>query len=137
MTNQKMMIVVEIEIPRQTIEDVFVNALEGGSNYWYWLPDEAVDKIRAAVPSSVEPVLSVAMSMAILDHGVEVPIHDVENEDDCLGVISIKTLRNRLQLLASNMDYKWAFDEVMRDGGDASSCDVWMQYMSFGEVIFG
>jgi hypothetical protein len=60
-----LMIVVEREVPRQVIEDVFVTALEGGSNYWYFLPDEAIDLIRKAVPKSVDPYQSTAISKAI------------------------------------------------------------------------
>ena len=137
MSTNQMMIVVETEIPRQIIEDVFVTALEGGSNYWYFLPDHAVDLIRKEVPTDAEPIFSIAMAKAVLDHGVEVPIHDVYDEDDELGVISMKTLQERLQKLVKDPGYKWAFDEVMQTHGDATSCDIWMQYMSFGEVIFG
>ena len=130
-----LMIVVEREVPRQVIEDVFVTALEGGSNYWYFLPDEAIDLIRKAVPKSVDPYLSTAISKAILDHGVEVPIHDAEEEDSEVGVISLKTIQERLQKLAT--ECQWAFDNEMEGNGDASSSDVWMQYMAMGEVVFG
>jgi len=131
----KLMIVVKKEVPRQVIEDVFVTALEGGSNYWYFLPEESVKAIRKAVPKSVDPYLSTAISKAIIDHGVEVPIHDAENEDDELGVISLKTMAERIQKLAT--ECQWAFDQEMQENGDASSSDAWLQYLSFGEIIFG
>lgn len=129
------MIVINTEIPRQVIEDVFVTALEGGSNYWYFLPEKSVNAIRKAVPKSVEPYLSIAISKAIIDHGVEVGINDAEDEDEELGVISMKTMPERLQKLFT--ESKWAFDNEIDGSGDASSSDVWLQYMAFGEVIFG
>ena len=129
------MIVINTEIPRQVIEDVFVTALEGGSNYWYFLPEKSVNAIREAVPKSVEPYLSIAISKAIIDHGVEVGINDAEDEDEELGVISMKTMPERLQKLST--ESKWAFDNEIDEKGDASSSDVWLQYMAFGEVIFG
>jgi len=129
------MIVINTEIPRQVIEDVFVTALEGGSNYWYFLPEKSVNAIRKAVPKSVEPYLSIAISKAIIDHGVEVGINDAEDEDEELGVISMKTMPKRLQKLST--ESKWAFDNEIDGSGDASSSDVWLQYMAFGEVIFG
>lgn len=130
------MIVIQKEIPRQVIEDVLVTALEGGSNYWYYLPDRSIDAILKAVPKEVDPYLSTAISKAILDHGVEVAICDVENDDEELGVISMKTLQERLQKLATSDGYKWAFDAEMNGDGDAESSDVWMQFMAMGEVQF-
>ena len=129
------MIVINTEIPRQVIEDVFVTALEGGSNYWYFLPEKSVNAIRKAVPKSVEPYLSIAISKAIIDHGVEVGINDAEDEDEELGVISMKTMPERLQKLFT--ESKWAFDYEIDGSGDASSSDIWLQYMAFGEIIFG
>lgn len=129
------MIVIKTDVPRQVLEDVFVTALEGGSNYWYYLPEESIKAIRDAVPKSVEPCLSIAISKAIIDHGVPVGINDAENEDDELGVISMNTMAERLQILAT--ESKWAFDQEIEGNGDASSSDVWLQYMAFGEVIFG
>jgi len=129
------MIVVKTAIPRQIIESVFVTALEGGSNYWYFLPEASVKAIREAVPKSVDPYLSTAISKAIIDHGVEVAINDAENEDEELGVISMRTMPERLQKLYT--EAQWAFDQEMQENGDASSSDVWMQYMAFGEVVFG
>lgn len=129
------MIVINTEVPRQVIEDVFVTALEGGSNYWYFLPEKSVNAIREAVPKSVEPYLSIAISKAIIDHGVEVGINDAEDEDEELGVISMKTMPERLHKLFT--ESKWAFDYEIDGSGDASSSDVWLQYMAFGKIIFG
>lgn len=131
---EHLMIVVKTEIPRQIIENVFVTALEGGSNYWYFLPEKSVKAIRDAVPKSVEPYLSAAITKAILDHGVEVAIHDAEDEDEEVGVISLKTMTERLQKLAT--DCKNIFDIEMREEGDADSSDVWIQYMAMGEVVY-
>ena len=131
------MIVAHREIPRSVIENVFVTALEGGSNYWYFLNSDAIDAIRKAVPKSVDPYLSTAISKAILDHGVEVPVSDAEDEENILGVISLKTMNERLTALANDKGAKWAFDYEMNDEGDASSSDVWFQYMTMGAVEFG
>ena len=69
-------------VKREVLEDVFVTALEGGSNYWYYLPEESIKAIRKAVPKSEDPYLSTAILKAILDHDVKVPINDAENEDE-------------------------------------------------------
>lgn len=133
----EMRIKIEKEIPRQVLEDIFVTAIEGGSNYWYFLSDEAVAKIRKAVSVDSEPYLSIAISKAILDFGVDVPINDAENEDEVLGTISKETMQDRLQLLSDDAQYKYALESELNEEGDAYSSDIVFQYLSFGEVIFG
>jgi len=61
-------------IEREVLENVFVTALEGGSNYWYLIPSKELKKIREAVPKTEEAALSMAMFIAIFDKGVEVAI---------------------------------------------------------------
>jgi hypothetical protein len=68
-------------VSREVLEDVFVTAIEGGSNYWYFLPEHSIKLIRNAVPREEDPYLSTAILKAILDHDVKVAINDAENED--------------------------------------------------------
>ena len=132
-----MRIKIEKEIPRQVLEDIFVTAIEGGSNYWYFLSDDAIAKIRKAVSVESEPYLSIAISKAILDFGVNVPINDAENEKEVLGTISKTTMQDRLQLLSDDAQYKYALESELNEEGDAYSSDIVFQYLSFGKVIFG
>ena len=123
-------------VKREVLEDIFVTALEGGSNYWYYLPEESIEKIRKAVPKSQDPYLSTAIVKAILDHDVKVAINDAENEDEVIGVITRGTLQARLQLL-SDSNERWALERHMREQGDAGSADVVFQYLTMGEVVYG
>lgn len=124
-------------ISREILEDIFVTALEGGSNYWYYLPDSSVKAIRKAVPKSKDPYLSTAILKAILDHDVKVVIEDAENEGEVIGVITRSTMEPRLQLLAESKENKWALERHLRENGDAGSADVVFQYMTLGEVVYG
>lgn len=126
----------EIELSREVLEDIFVTAIEGGSNYWYFLSKDAVKRIRQAVSREQVPYLSVAMLNAVLDHGVAVPINDVENEEDIVGWISIETMQQRLQDLY-NSENRWAIERHINEEGDADSADVVFQYMTMGEAIYG
>jgi hypothetical protein len=125
------------DVPREVLENVFVTALEGGSNYWYFLSEEAISLIRKAVPRSDERYISIAMFKAIIDHGVDVPVNDSENEDDVLGVASKKTMGERLQKLYNNEGCKWALETELKEEGDADSSDVVFQFIVMGEVVFG
>lgn len=127
---------VKINISREVLEDVFVTALEGGSNYWYFLPDHSIEAIRRAVPKEEDPYLSTAILKAILDHDVKVAVNDADDEDEVIGVITKGTMQNRLQMLADSPN-KWALDAHIKEEGDADSADIVFQYITMGEVIYG
>lgn len=131
-----MEITINQSISREVLEDIFVTALEGGSNYWYYLPEESIIAIRKAVPKSEDPYLSTAILKAILDHDVKVLVNDAEQEDELIGIISKSTMQARLQLL-SDSDSRWALESHVREEGDASSADVVFQYLAMGEVVYG
>jgi len=126
----------EIELDREVLEDIFVTALEGGSNYWYFLSEDAVKRIRQVVRKSDEPYLAVAILKAVLDHGVAIPINDAENEEDIVGWISIETMQQRLQDLY-NSENRWAIERHINEEGDADSADVVFQYLAMGEAVYG
>jgi hypothetical protein len=126
----------EIELSREVLEDIFVTAIEGGSNYWYFLSKDAVKRIRQVVSREQVPYLSVATFIAVIDHGVAVPINDVENEEDIVGWISIETMRQRLQDLY-NSENRWAIERHINEEGDADSADVVFQYLAMGEAVYG
>jgi hypothetical protein len=130
-----MTITINQEIERQVLEDIFVTALEGGSNYWYYLSEDAIKLIRDAVPKSEDPYLSTAILKAI-EKGVEVPINDAEDEEEVLGTISLKTMQERLQKLSRSRNSN-ALMAHIKEEGDADSADIVFQYLAFGEIVFG
>jgi hypothetical protein len=134
--SNKMEIKIIQGVKREVLEDVFVTALEGGSNYWYFLPEESIKAIRKAVPKEEDPYLSTAILKAILDHDVKIAVNDAENEDEVIGVITRGTMQARLQLL-SDSNERWALERHMREEGDAGSADVVFQYLTMGEVVYG
>jgi hypothetical protein len=131
-----MEIKINIKIDRQVIEDIFVTALEGGSNYWYYLGKEAIIRIRSAVPKKEDPYLSSAITKAILDHGVTVPINDAEDEDEVVGEISLETMGTRLQKMVDEGYYDVIKAHINGDG-DADSADIIFQFLAMGEVVYG
>ena len=123
-------------IDREVLEDIFVTAIEGGSNYWYHISEDTYGKIRKVVSKSEEPYLAVAVLTAVLDHGIEVTINDAENEEDEVGWINKETMQERLQDLY-NSDYRWALESHMNEEGDSESADIVFQYIVIGEAIYG
>lgn len=122
---------------RELLEDIFVTALEGGSNYWYYINKENVQKVRDAVPKTVDPYFSTAILTAILDHDVSVDIHDKENPSEKLGALNKDILKERLEDISKNSKYRWAYEAHDEEQGDADSADVVFQYLLLGDVWFG
>jgi len=132
---------IQQDVPADVLENIFVTAIEGGSNYWYHLDNNEVDKIRKAVPKDVEPSLSVALFKAVYNHGVTIAVHDKESYDyddefgEILGELSMTTMANRLQKLVDDGN-QWALIGEINEHGDAESSDAIFQYLVMGEVVF-
>jgi len=126
----------EVEIDKEILEDIFVTAIEGGSNYWYYIPQSTVLSVRSVVSKEKERCLSVAIFKAMYDFDVDIVINDIENPNEILGVISKKTLQRRLQSLLKDAEYRYALEEEMKEQGDADTSDIIFQYLTMGEVVF-
>jgi len=133
-----MKINIQKEVSRDVLENIFVTALEGGSNYWYYINPPNCRKIRDAVSREDEKDFSMAFAKAILDKGVSVEIHDIEDiyNDEPIGVINEDTIMQGLQKMVDEGD-GWALFDEIAEQGDATSSDVCFQYMALGEVVYG
>jgi hypothetical protein len=133
-----MRINIEKEVSRDVLENIFVTALEGGSNYWYYINPPNCRKIRDAVSKEEEPSFSMALAKAILDHNVSVEIHDIEDiyNDEPIGIINEQTIMDGLQKMVDAGD-GWALFDEIAEQGDATSSDMCFQYMALGEVVYG
>jgi hypothetical protein len=129
-------ITIRQEVPRSVLENVFVTAIEGGSNYWYYLSNSAVKLIREAVPKEQEPYLAVAMLKAVLDHNVIVPINDAEDELEVVGHLSNATIQKRLNILSKDKGLKWCLEAELSGNGDAETSDVVFQFLTMGEYTY-
>lgn len=130
-----MNIEVKRKISREVLENVFVTAIEGGSNYWYFLRDDTIAVIRSYVPKELDPCISTAILKA-LEKGLVIEIHDAEDEDSLVGELNIDTFATRLQKLYDDTNYSSALALEIEGNGDAYSSDVVFQYLAMGEVIY-
>jgi len=131
-----MQIKVTREIPREILENVFITALEGGSNYWYFIGRDAIKIITEAVPNQKGLSFSEAIFKAVMDHGCELPIRDSDDASEVIGTLSARTMQERLQALSENEDYSWVIEAELSEEGDACSSDIMFQAMCLGEVIY-
>jgi len=110
-------------------EDLLVGALEGGSNYWYYLPDlSAIKGIKKGEPTAIRIFESVKK-------GAIIPVHDCENEDEKLGELSMESIKKGEALMKEKSPEHWK--NAISDNSDAETADVWFQYVVLGELTFG
>ena len=129
------MIEIKRTFDKQFVEDVIVTALEGGSNYWYYLTDATVKAIKTATPEMNGEPLSIRFTAA-LDNGLEIDIHDYEDPREKLGTISKATMGDRTQkLIDDGYGDRLGHDEEFE--GDGDDADIIFQYWVLNDIVYG
>jgi len=132
-----MKINVTIDVSRETLENIFITAIEGGSNYWYYLGKESIETINNVCPKASGMALSERLFAAVYDYDAVVPIYDIEDiEGEPLGVLNKETIKERLEKCA-NSGNMWALQDEINERGDATSSDVVFQYLVLNDYIYG
>jgi hypothetical protein len=124
------MLKIELEVPKEKIESMLCNALEGGSNYWYFLPDTEMLK-----DTKSEFFVEKIIEYIIANPDAKIPVHDWEAQDEHLGDITLENIKRGTKLLAEKNPK--AYDNMMQDYADAGDSDVWFQYVVLGEIVYG
>jgi len=123
-----------VPITNDMIDNVFVTAVEGGSNYWYLIPDKAYNVIKLLEPKAP---ISIGLARAVMVHKVDIDIHDAENDDELLGTLSYNKIKERLETAHEDEDIMRHLMAIVSDDYDAENADVVFQYLVMGEVIYG
>jgi hypothetical protein len=126
----------EINVSRLILENIFFEAIEGGSSYWCSMNKGSYKKIREALSHQDEPDISLATLKAVLDHGVTVYVNDAVNGER-VGTLSKETFEARLNELANSEDYSYSLFNYLGGSGDANDADIIFQYLCIGEVVYG
>lgn len=133
-----------ISLPK--LNDIITTAVEGGSNYWYLFNEKADKIIRAykgkQVPEIHETCFYGTFSEAILPAimaGEQIPVHDIEESEEQIGILSLENLQTRLQKMADDKrsELEFIYEDSDDDDYDASDADVIFQYLCLGEIVYG
>jgi hypothetical protein len=132
-----MTIDLKIDVTRETLENIFITAIEGGSNYWYYIGDDAVRAVNSVCPRASGMAFSERLFTAVYDYDVAVPIHDIEDIDgEPIGVINKETFKERLERCA-NEGGMWALQQEIDEQGDATTSDAVFQYLALNDLVYG
>ena len=124
----------------QTIFNLLVTALEGGSNYWYYLADLSMLPPKSYVPNSPEiekgfETCLVSRIWEAVCNGETIPVYDIENEDEELGKFNIESINKGLELMLQEGSEHFA--DALAENEDADTGDIFFQFCVMGEVVFG
>ena len=111
--------------------DLIITAIEGGSNYWYFLDNEACDIINQYKDKGM--AFSEAILPAINDEN-KIPIHDCET-GDLLGYLSKESIEKGEESMYK--EFSDHFSNSLNENWDAETADVWFQLCVMGELVYG
>lgn len=132
-----MTIDLKLDISREVLESIFITAIEGGSNYWYYIGEEAVRAINSVCPRASGMAFSERVFTAVYDYGIEVALHDIEDiNGEPIGVLSKDTFKERLERCA-NEGAMWALQQEIDEQGDATTSDAVFQYLALNDLVYG
>lgn len=129
---------------KEDIINLFVDALEGGSNYWYHirhLPNEISYKAKEMGQS-----VSEAIGEYILKGGY-VQFYDAEEEYDeddytethsdngLLGTVDMDSILEAITII--KRDYPDVWENILDEQYDANDADIFLQLCVMGDVVFG
>jgi hypothetical protein len=126
------------QLTQELLETVLCGALEGGSNYWYYLGDIDSKHFTKGVPL----VDNLAKSF-FLDNEYALKVYDIESVDEdedednaeLLGEVNASSIIRAFELLEQS--YPQAYHNIMNENEDADDCDIWFQLAVMGDVVYG
>jgi hypothetical protein len=144
----KKQILISTEIDgAQLVEDTIVTAIEGGSNYWYWVKveenwfevakryDIAEAKKETPPRLSLSP-FSMLIANALMNvENFQMNVYDLEDTDERLGTLSKESFVRGCEICATKYPHVW--ENFMTASFDADDADVLFQLAVMGDVVFG
>ena len=108
--------------------DMIITAMEGGSNYWYFL---------------TVPYQPTKWEKQINDKTLCIKVYDIEEhtyaaarfEDvEPLGVLTYQSIKSGIEKMIT--DWPHAFQRWMDESYDAQDADIFLQLCCMGEVVY-
>lgn len=117
-----------------------IDAIEGGSNYWYLFGRDSDRIIRKYIGVRKDfhgelfySTFSEAIMTAIVE-GETIPIYDIETSE-MLGKLCLSSIEEGEKKMYAEQPHH--FGNILVENNDAETADVWFQYCVMGEIVFG
>ncbi len=123
---------IAVKVPENIIEGILVTALEGGSNYW--LRVDKVSEWKNTQPQRKEPNYLPSYITTPLSKTGVLAVIDLEDKDKKLQLTREKIVSG-LKVMAEKEPQH--FGDMMKEDGDSTTGDVFLQCALFSEVKYG
>lgn len=143
-------------LTKEDIKDLFVTALEGGSNYWYYM--DLPDNIKSYGQSISEAVGEYIMQGGKIyfydnelrdevlnnldngDYNIEGDIIDQKSFDEdidetYLGYVNMDKILEAITTIKN--DYPEVWENILLEQEDANDADIFLQLCVMGEIVYG
>lgn len=123
----------KLEITEDILSNIFVTAIEGGSDYWAYITrSDAFKKFKETSKeySFSENVLKFALS------GGSMVVEDIQDEGEILGSINEANICIGLNTLLNSPNKQHLF-AMLNEDYDAENADVCFQYIVLNELVYG
>jgi hypothetical protein len=138
LTDKLMTISMPVDITKEMVMDMLVDALEEGSNYWY-------SKAHYILPDGIEyedfrpdgKFADVNKYYHPLEIVPFVPscYLTVEDDEGKVHKLGLEEIVRGLELMKNKHTQHWL--DFVTGNADADTADVWFQLCLFGEVVYG
>ena len=123
------------EISDAIISDQLCTALEGGSNYWYFIGDMNRKYFKKG-----DTLVDNLTRSFMADKNYKLPIYDVESAEefedmDKLGDVTYDSMANAFSIMSK--DYPRQLGNILSGNYDSDDSYVWFQIATMGEVVYG
>lgn len=125
---------ISFNITEEQLSDQLCTALEGGSNYWYYLGD--IDRTHFI---KGETLVDNLVRSFMADKEYKLPVYDLESADgfedmDKLGDVTYESMANAFGIMSK--EYPSQLGNILTGNYDADDSDVWFQLATMGSVEF-
>jgi hypothetical protein len=126
---------ITFNISEEAISDQLCTALEGGSNYWYYLGDVDITHFING-----ETFVDNLMRSFKEDKNYKLPVYDIESAEefedmDKLGDLTYDSMAKAFSIMAK--DYPQQLSNILTGRYDGDDSDVWFQLAVMEDVVYG
>lgn len=121
---------IRITVSDKRIEDLLVNATEGGSNYWYM-----IEKYRYPVGNNSKTPKLEFPHCQLPFHGGAIVFSSLEEPKRPHVTLDYKACLKGLSIMAKK--FPQHFGDWLSENDDATTADVWLQCALYHDVIYG
>tara|TARA_B100001059_G_scaffold214495_1_gene231271 strand:+ start:166 stop:618 length:453 start_codon:yes stop_codon:yes gene_type:complete len=142
----------KVNLPMESVEEVLITAIEGGSNYWYFMEGEDKstkwfeEQMKEGKLERNESIHYMWMDALFQGSPHPINIYDIEEVyeynqelDQCepIGTLTMDKIKEGLKLAQTEYPKFYAQHFPEYNDGDATSSDVIFQLITLGEVVYG